>query len=75
MKLSGDVLRQMFITAANGELVLLPDLRQAAAEDGRREEYEARRIDTLMRLGVTELQEEPIRVTDVSVVSVPNREP
>ena len=57
----------MIVTASNGEQILLADLTYKAELEGNREELEARRVDTLMRLGVTERQEGPIMVTGVEV--------
>ena len=68
--MSRDVLQQMLVTAANGEEILLYDLSYKALKEGNREELEARRIDTLMRLGVTKRQEGPIRVTGIEVSSI-----
>lgn len=62
-----DILEQMTVTAANGEPIMFFDLRNKAAKDGRREEYEAARMHNLMSLGVKEHEFGPFQVTDASV--------
>lgn len=65
--MSGDILQQMFVTAANGEMVLFPDYSRKADAEGKREEYEIARLDNLARLGVVGYEAGPVRVTGVSV--------
>lgn len=65
-----DILQQMLVTAANGEQIMFLDARYKAAKDGKREEYEAARLENLMKLGVTVRQEGPLEVTGVSVTRI-----
>ena len=63
-----DILDQMRITLENGEVVLLASLIEKAAKDGKREEYEARRLDTLMRLGhYQKLKSGPITLESIGI--------
>lgn len=69
-----DVLQQMVVKTESGESVMLFDLSGQAEEKGTREELEARRLDTLMRLGVKERTEGPIHVSGISVRAVSNEQ-
>lgn len=62
-----DILQQMMVTAANGERLLFLDCCEKAEKDGKREEYEAARLENLMKLGVTVHEEGPMQVTGFSV--------